>query len=306
MKRFFTPLLLVCLLLSNTTKAAFVEILVTSNQFAPSNTNVIIGDVVSFKFSTGFHNAISSGAVIPVGAMEINSGEAITGTRTYNYTVTKAGTYHYYCVNHGTSTGIGMVGTFTASAPLPVTLKEFLVVPSAKKLPVLTWRTLTEQNVNYFSVRSSTDGKQFTEIIKVMAKGNSNTEQVYNYTDNKVSNQHRYVYYELVTIDKDGKEGYSPIKLFKTAFAGGVLVVQLGPNPIKKPGQLMVQFNAEKAGSVIVNVFNANGRRELSTKLSAFPGLNNGHVHVCDLAPGIYTLQFNYEGLRETKKIVVN
>ena len=157
------------------------------------------------------------------------------------------------------------------------------------------------QNILYTS-----NGIHFSEIAKVPAKGNSNTEQVYSFKDDKLSPKYRYVYYELVTTDKNGKESYSAIKMFKTAFASRSLVVQLGPNPIKRPGQLMIQFNAENAGSMTVNVFDANGKHVLKTNMAAFPGLNNGHVHVCDLAPGIYTLQFNYEGLRETKRVVVN
>src|SRR6266498_4112235 len=123
MKKIFTPILAMGLML-NSAHAKTVIITVTSNQFSPSNTNVIIGDIVSYHFSEGFHNATSSDAVIPPGATAIYSGPIATGVRIYNYTVSIVGTYHYYCEAHGTASGSGMAGTFTASAPLPVTLKE--------------------------------------------------------------------------------------------------------------------------------------------------------------------------------------
>ncbi|CAN5448890.1 hypothetical protein BH10BAC3_BH10BAC3_32070 [soil metagenome] len=306
MKRFFTPLMALCLFAFSRSNAAIVTITVMNFQFNPANTNVTVGDVVRFHFASGFHSATSSGASIPAGATPINSGDASSVVRDYDYPVSVIGTYNYYCIVHGDAQGNGMIGTFTVSEPLPVTLNAFAIASAGNKMPVINWSTATEQNVNYFSVRSSTDGINFFEITKVIAKGNSNTILQYSFTDNNASSKHRYIYYELVTIDKDGKESYSSIKIFKTSFASTKLVMQLGPNPIKRPGQLMVKFNAEKSGTMLVNVFDAGGKKAMSLNMTAFPGLNNGHLHVCDLAPGIYTLQFNYEGLRETKKIVVN
>jgi hypothetical protein len=81
--------------------------------------------------------------------------------------------------------------------------------------------------------------------------------------------------------------------------------MQMGPNPIRKPGQLMMQFNAEKYGKLEINVFDASGRKTLHTTLAAMPGLNNGHIHVCDFKPGVYTLQFAFEGLVESKQLVI-
>src|SRR5438128_1289821 len=77
---------------------------VTNNQFSPSNIlDVFVGDVVSFHFIEGFHNAISTGVTngVPAGAAPINSGDpSNVNPRTYNYTVTEAGTYKYVCQVH--------------------------------------------------------------------------------------------------------------------------------------------------------------------------------------------------------------
>ncbi len=287
----------------SSTTAAIVEVQVLNNQFSPANVNVFVGDIVSFKFSTGFHNATSVGYSIPAGATPISSGDANTGVRTYNYTVSQPGTYNYVCEVHA---DFGMVGTINASTPLPVKLKTFSISATSNGKPVLAWTTLSEEDVNYFSVRTSVDGLKFEEIGKISAKGSSNTEQHYSFTHSDVPVKYRYLYYELVTIDKDGKMSFSPIKTYKTGFAVKKLIVQLGPNPIKRPGQLSMQFNAEKKGTMTVNVYDLSGKKILVDKLGAMPGLNNGHVHVCDLAAGVYTIQFVYEGITENKKIVVN
>lgn len=299
MKKSFT-LFSLLLLLSIVSRADEVNITVTSNQFTPANVNVSVGDVIVFHFNQGYHNAVSTS--VPGDAKAIDSGDPSSAVRTFSYTIAVAGTYNYECEVHAP----GMAGTITASGVTPVTLKLFDISTEPDKKPLLSWRTATEQNVAYFSVRSSVDGAHFTEIAKVPAKGNSTSEQQYNYKDNTISPKFRYVFYELVTTDKDGKQYHSPIKMFKTDYAKNKLVAMLSPNPIKRPGQLMVQFNAESEGVMQVNVFDMNGKQVLKTNLSAFPGLNNGHIHVCDLPAGIYTLQFDYEGIRETKRIVVN
>jgi plastocyanin len=273
-------------------------VVVSNYQFNPANLNVKVGDVIHYSFTGGSHNAVSSS--VPNGAEAINSGGISSAIRTYNYTVTLPGVYDYYCQNH-----VDMTGSFTASDALPVTLKDFTVVTAQGNKPVISWTTATEQNVNYFSVRSSSDGKQFTEIGKINAKGNSSAEQHYTFTDNNISKKYRYLYYELVIVDRDGQLTYSPIKTYKTGFAFDKLITQMGPNPISRPGQLQLQFNAEKQGKVEVNVFDASGRKTLHTTLTAMPGLNNGHIHVCDFNPGIYTLQFAYEGLVESKQLVI-
>ena len=286
-------------------KADIITIEVMSNQFSPDNVTVQLGDEIRFHFVEGYHNAVSGSSTIPAGAPAINSGDLDDAVRDYSYFVSVTGPYTYWCAAHGNPSG-GMRGQFTASGPLPVNLSNFLVQTQPDKTPLLSWTTLTELNVSHFSVRSSTDGKKFKEVARIPAAGNSTQERQYTYTDNKLSQSFQYVYYQLAIIDKDGKETYSGIRQFKTNFGASKLVVQMGPNPIKRPGQLMLQFNAENAGIMPVNVFDNNGRLVLKTTLRAVPGLNNGHVHVCEFPPGMYTLQFSFEGKNETHKIVVN
>lgn len=298
-----------CFLALTNTRAATIIISVTNTQFSPANPTVVVGDVIRFSFIDGFHNATSNNVAnaLPAGAAAINSG-APSGTnpRTYDYLVTKAGNYKYICEVHADASSFsGMVATFTATANLPVLLKDFDVAASTDKKVLVNWSTLTEQNVNYFSVRRSSDGFAFQELAKVSAVGNSTTLQTYNYTDNTLLAKDKYVYYSLAITDKDGKLTYSPVKSFKNPLAITKMLVSVGPNPITRPGQLMVQFNADKAGEMLVKIYNNSGQMIGQHKMSAFVGLNNGHVHICDLAAGNYILQFTMNGLKETQKIII-
>lgn len=308
MKKTFT-LCIALLVYALNINASVVTITVTSNQFSPANiTNVQVGDVVRFSFTQGFHNASSDNVPngLPAGAARLYSGNPAVTVRTYDYTVTVPGTYRYICEVHGDALSYsGMIGEFTVQSVLPATLTQFAVANSRDNKPIISWNTSTEQNVQYFSVRSSTDGFTFNEIAKVPAAGNSSTEQTYKYTDQNISNHYTYVYYMLATVNKDGKESLSGMKLYKNSLAAASLITKLGPNPITTPSQLMIQFNSERSGQLYASVYDANGKRVIQTQMSAFAGLNNGHLHACHLPPGNYTIAFSLNGLKEVKKLVI-
>ena len=306
MKKTFFILAAIFFLL-NSGKATIVPIQVTNFQFTPANVNVNVGDVVRFNFVAGFHNATTNNVPsgLPAGAAAVNSGMPGSVT-TYDYTVTVAGTYLYVCEVHGNAALYsGMKGQFTASGTVPILLKKFSLTETNKK-PLLNWVTSMESNSSHFSVRSSIDGIRFTEINRVNAAGNSVTDQYYSFTDNNINYHHRYIYYELAMVDKDGKEKLSEIKMFRNTLTQPSLVNSLGPNPILRPGQLMVYFNSDKKDKMKVNVFDISGKMVFRTEMEAVSGLNSGHIHVCNFEEGIYTIQFSMNGLKETKKVQVN
>jgi plastocyanin len=309
MKKMYTTLLLVFAIITFT-NAATVVITVTSNQFSPANPTVVVGDIVRFSFQSGFHNAssLTVSNAVPAGAAAINSGSPSgTNPRTYDYTVTVAGSYKYICDVHADGPSFtGMVATFTATPALPVVFKDFLITANAEKKPAINWSTLTEQNVSHFVIRRSYDGFKFEEIATVNAAGNSTIEKNYSLIDNSVSAKNKYVYYAITVVDKDGKITYSPTKSYKNPIAVAKLIMSVSPNPISRRGQLMIQFNAEKDGELQVKIYNSNGRLVATNKMSAYTGLNNGHVHVCELSAGTYSLQFTLDGVKETKRVVVH
>lgn len=307
-KQYLLSLLFVFLFIAAKSEIRIVE--VTNFQFSPSNIpNVVVGDVIRFQFVQGFHNATSNGVsnATPAGAAPINSGNpSAVNPRTYEYTVTEAGEYKYICEAHADpSSFTGMVGTFTASAALPATIKSFTMTTSTDKKPIFTWISLTEENVSHFSLRRSFDGSTYKEAGKVAAVGHSQTEQFYTYTDNSIDEKNKYVYYMLATVDKDGKEKLLQVKVFKNPVSSSKLITAIGPNPITRPGQLMVRFNSEKAGKMLTRVFDASGKKVHEAYMTSFAGLNSGHIHVCDLNAGTYTIEFSLDGMKETRKMVV-
>jgi len=301
MKKIASLISMLIILFNIKASATIVVINVANFQFNPANANVIVGDTVRFTFTQGFHNATTNGVTNgqPSGAAPLNSGNP-GSVQTYDYETAVAGVYNYVCQVHPS-----MVGQFTVSNIVPVTLIQFNIQTAVKK-PLLTWITGSEINADYFSIRSSADDKHFTEVGRVNATGNSSTQQFYSYTDNTITTSNNFIYYELVIVDKNGNEQLSPIKLFANNSSAIKLVEQLSPNPVSRPGMLMVYFNSQKKDQMSVQVFDATGKQVLATDMEAVQGLNSGHIHVCDFTAGIYTLVFSMNGLKETKQVVVN
>ncbi len=306
MKNFTILLLFLCSALC--AKATIFNVAVTNFQFSPSNIpNVVVGDIIRFNFAAvNFHNATSTPlGSVPAGAADIFSGTPGSVTTSYSYTVTKAGNYHYYCEIHSANGITGMVGSFTASGIVPVTLVNFNVSYSDKAVTA-TWQTTTAQNLAYYSLQKSTDANTFTEAGRVNATGNSTSPQSYSFKDERIDMTARYIYYMLKTVNTDGSFSLSPVKLVRNEQAIKKLITQMGPNPVSKAaGHLMFQFNADRNSSMKTLVMDANGKKVMNLEMSATKGINNGHIHMGDEPAGVYTIIFSLDGLKETRKIVV-
>ncbi len=200
--------------ISNNINATVHVVQVANYQFTPANvSDVAVGDTMRWVWVSGNHTttddpATQSGNSLPAGAATW-SAPMDTLHPTFDYAVTVAGTYKYWCIPHAP----GMAASFTASTALPVTLSSFAVSGSKGKA-VISWRTMTEANTDYFSVRRSSNGSSYTEIAKVPAAGNSNAEKVYTFTD-PVTNSNQYFYYNIAIVDKDGRQQFSATKMFK-------------------------------------------------------------------------------------------
>ncbi|MEJ7685486.1 MAG: T9SS type A sorting domain-containing protein [Segetibacter sp.] len=282
-------------------------VLVSDFQFSPKTmTDVLVGDTIRWVYVTGSRDhtttcdsAQGSLNSYPAGAAKWNT--PITSTDTvFEYPVTVAGIYNYICIPHA---AFGMVGSFTASAALPVILTSFQASGSNSGVS-LNWKTASEQNTDYFSVRRSSNGSEYAEIARIPAAGNSAAETSYSFTDPKISSGQQYYYYNLAIVDKDGKRVFSDTKLFKNKLSALKLITSISPNPVSG-GHLMMTFNADKEGKMNVQVINAEGKTIISTMMQAYPGVNNGHLHLGNLSTGSYSVVCMLNGIKETHQVIV-
>ena len=197
-----------------------------------------------------------------------------------------------------------MTASFTASAVAPVTFSSFKVA-SENNSAVLKWITLTEENVDYFSVQKSKTGSDFTEIAKVPVAGNSSGVRTYSYSDPQLSSADKFYYYMLTTVDKDGRKQFSSIQLFRNNVNTSKLILSMSPNPVSRSGHLMLKFNADKAGRLEVNVTNIEGRSVIKTSMQANEGVNNGHVMLDNVPAGVYSIIFKLDDIKEVHELLI-
>ncbi len=303
MKLLYTSLLV--LLFYCTTNATTWPVSVANNTFSPATVNAAVGDIIQFNWLAGIHTTTCGsslpGTSLPAGAAEWDS-PINAGSTSFSYTVTTVGNYTYGCIPHF---AFGMQGNITVSSVLPVKFGAFSVISVSSKA-LLQWETFSEESTDYFSIRKSADGTNFYEIGRLNAAGNSAIKRSYQFTDTDLGSFSKYLYYEIVSVDIDKRESFSVIKTFRNNNINkDALIVALSPNPISRPGQVQLKFNADKAGEMDVSIYSNTGQLVLKTKMAAFYGLNSGHLHVCDLNKGTYNIIFRLAGKKEIKKVVV-
>ena len=117
----------------------------------------------------------------------------------------------------------------------------------------LNWTTINEANVSHFEIERSTDGTNFRQIGKVLARGDNQSTTNYAYLDilaEKGSN-----FYRLVLIDRDGNFTYS--KLITIGVEKGISLFVVYPNPFGK--KVQVKFNSDEQDKVTMRIVNESG-----------------------------------------------
>ena len=114
----------------------------------------------------------------------------------------------------------------------------------------------------------------------------------------------KYVYYQLQLVDKKGNSELSDIKMLTNPMQSPKLITGISPNPISSPGHLMLQFNADEDGKMLVQLYNSNGELIKQAEMSAVKGVNNGHFHLGDLDPGSYYLVCTLGDIKEKHAIL--
>lgn len=278
--------------------AAIINVKVTNFKFSPKTINAVVGDVIKFTWKLGVHNTTSTS--VPAGATAF-AALMDSAHKTFSYTVTAIGVYKFVCTIHAP----GMKGTINVTTALPAGLSDVSVALTDKEKAIINWKTKTESDISYYSIQRSTDADNFTEIAKVRPSANSNGVQLHSYIDENAGNTSKYVYYQVKMVDMKGNSQLSEIKMIAQPVAVSKLITSLSPNPISKPGHLMVQFNADKEGQMIMQLYNGSGKFIKEASMAADKGLNNGHFHLGDIPPGNYYVVCTMGTVKEKYSIVV-
>ena len=187
----------------------------------------------------------------------------------------------------------------TFNTPLPVVLVEFNG-ECAGNAKVLTWKTASESNSDYFEVERSSDGKVWEYTGRVEAAGNSTNVNSYNFADmNPVEGAE---YYRLKQADYDGKFQYfGPVVLSCSDVK--VPGIEVFPNPFKDA--FMCTWSNMK-GNVIIHVYNEAGALVAEKLIDNAEQIRFIDFNFSKLSAGMYNLEFINAGRTEYRKLVKN
>lgn len=184
-----------------------------------------------------------------------------------------------------------------ANALLPVTLSAFDAQYKGSEV-LLSWTTAAESNSSYFSVERSSNGKDFKEIGRVNASGNSSTTKQYSFTDRAVLSG--VSYYRLKMIDKDASFKYSPVRKISTNTSG--LEFSIGPNPVS--GEAWIRMTGRQKGQLQITVTDLMGRSIKHMMVTKTANELTQTIDLGSLKAGQYILQVRGENINYTTRMV--
>jgi trimeric autotransporter adhesin len=225
-------------------------------------------DLVMTKNGDGCLNAIGAGGTGGVVFFPTGFG-SISGDRFIDVTNITGGFSSFYL--HGGST------------PIPVNLVDFKVQRSGKVNNV-SWSTTQEVNTSHFVIERSNDGRNFAEIGRVTANGNSNALLNYGFVDNNPVKGINY--YRLRVVDRDNTAKLSAIRSVRNE---GIADVAVFPNPVTD--LMTVTIDADKAETGAMVITDITGKIVFNKTITVAQGNNRLPVNTASLASGAYIIK---------------
>lgn len=176
----------------------------------------------------------------------------------------------------------------TIISSLPITLYAFNAAIKNNNV-LLSWQTSREINSNYFTIQKSYDNRQFNDIGKIDASGNSSLTKNYSFTDDNPSFFEKPIYYRLAMVDKDGAKIYSKIANVVLR-ATSTFIKGIYPNPLRAGNTLHVNFVSKDDEIVSLKLIDNAGRLVKNTQISVQKGSNILDVKMPETASGNYKL----------------
>lgn len=188
-------------------------------------------------------------------------------------------------------------------AVAPVTLISFNAVKDGNN-GKLSWVSATEQNASHYDVEHSTDGRTWSKVGKVQAKGNTTSNSNYSFTHNGLATGDNF--YRLQSVDNDGKAKQSNIAKLKVN-SSSINSMSVFPNPAKDFTN--ISYSNEYRGKAQVVVTDAAGKRLSTAQTMVNAGENIMKLSTTNLKAGTYVITMYAEDgtkLGAPQRLLVN
>lgn len=187
---------------------------------------------------------------------------------------------------------------YASESTLPMQLHQFSA-QLKNNTTLLKWSTATEVNTSHFEIEYSNNGKEFTTVGTVAAKGNSSNLNAYNFTHN-VNNQSMH-YYRLKMIDNDAKFEYSNIVKLKTTnkFFDAIVYPTIANNTIT------ASITAKEKANATIELFGMNGNKVLQKTVSFVEGSQTYNINIAHLIKGSYIVSIKAGNNVQSSRIII-
>jgi hypothetical protein len=179
---------------------------------------------------------------------------------------------------------------------LPVNLTYFNAQAAGGQVG-LAWETAWEQNSREFIVQRSTDLKEFGDIGKVAAMGQTDERQAYRFTDSSPAMGANY--YRLRIVDEDGSYEYSKVKDVINRPNEPVLLVS--PNPVSNRTIRLRTFMLENSSLKLSNILG----QDISFKTNDMGNNTVELIPLSTLSPGLYIVSAQRDGIRVHSQLII-
>lgn len=186
---------------------------------------------------------------------------------------------------------------YTTSSALPVELVTFDAMAVKNKVQLL-WTTASEINSKEFVIEKTFDGRDFTEVNRIRAAGNSTGLLNYKAEDTNPSIGNNY--YRLKQIDFDGSFAYS--KIVGALFSMSESDIYFVPNPAND--ETHIKFKESDNTPAQIKITDMKGRIIFDKQFITQEGTNIIPVSMNEFPNGIYTVQLITANQSLTGKLV--
>lgn len=193
--------------------------------------------------------------------------------------------------------------TYLAPITLPIKLSAFnAVLNNNSKRIDLSWTTEYEKNVSHFIIERSTDGVNYSDAGIVFAYGTTSDSKHYSMHDNITGLQATVIYYRLRSVDIDGKNELSNIRVIRigkgTENSVSILTY---PNPVTSDLRITVPANWQNKRAVY-EIFHTNG--QVVKRVETGSSSQTESINISNLAPGFYIVKVSCNNETAQQRIV--
>jgi hypothetical protein len=238
---------------------------------------------------------------IYLGTTTGGSGASWTWTFTFpaGYTPLTAAQYNTITATRSASGSIGETSEFSScvAIPLPVEWVDFKVAKEQTNA-ILVWKTIWENNNEYFYIEKSSDGINFSEIGKLPGKGTSSDLNTYAYMDVNPSGTN---YYRIRQVDINGKYSYTKIQSYTSDDNVIVDPIEVYPNP--STGKIIIS-SLITLDNCHIELLDVAGK-VVFEEMSNIEGMGNVKYDFSNAEPGVYYVVINNDTDKWVKKLVI-